>query len=87
MLKFIFITVYPKTAFKQVPIVTVSAIKTISLIDPSLRSSFSLFHLFRLFKGIFFSKPLEVEDVEKIYNDNFLDKINHGHPQKTGGLL
>ncbi|NMM63988.1 EAL domain-containing protein [Clostridium sp. P21] len=28
-------------------------------------------------QGYLFSKPLEVEDAEKIYDDNFLDKISH----------
>ena len=28
-------------------------------------------------QGYLFSKPLEVEEAEKIYHDNFLDKINH----------
>lgn len=31
-------------------------------------------------QGYLFSKPLEVAEVEKIYYDNFLDKINHSHP-------
>ncbi len=31
-------------------------------------------------QGYLFSKPLEVEEIEKIYYDNFLDKISHDHP-------
>ncbi|MBV7275096.1 EAL domain-containing protein [Clostridium sp. PL3] len=30
-------------------------------------------------QGYLFSKPLEVEEVEKIYNYNFLDKLKHDH--------